>query len=396
MKKTILHNLFDNFKVGGFQVEYWDGDLRNYGNEEPTVKIIFNEPLSVKESLQDPIVVFGEAYMDETIDFQGDMQEIMKIVELNKDVLTADDWKSKFAGVVRDLSNSVDKKKQKEEVQHHYDLGNDFFALWLDETMSYSCGYFKTSKDTLKDAQLQKIDHILKKLQLKPGEKLLDIGNGWGWLLIRAAKKYNVEAVGVTLSEEQAKASNERIKEEGLEGQVEVRLQDYLDLDEEQEQFDKIVSVGMFEHVGKENLPKYMDKVNRLLRHGGLSMLHTITGLTEGGVNPWMNKYIFPGGYIPSFRETIWLLPDYNFHLMHAESLRLHYALTLDRWYENYRKHLDTVEKKYGRRFVRMWELFLRGCAASFRTTGLNIHQILFSKGLNNELELTLDHVYKN
>ncbi len=395
MKKQILHSLFSQFTNGGFTVEYWDGDIEHYGCEEPTVKIKFNKPLPAKDALSDPSLVFGEAYMDDVLDFEGPLEEVWKLVERNKEAWSSNDWKSKFAGVIRDVGSIVDKQRQKQEIQHHYDLGNDFFSLWLDKTMSYSCGYFRHPDDSLEDAQIQKIDHTLKKLQLQPGQRLLDIGSGWGWLLVRAAKQYGIRGVGVTLSEEQVEASRKRIAEEGLSDQIEIRLQDYLDLEEDDEPFDRVVSVGMFEHVGKENLPKYMDKVHKLLKDEGLSVLHSITGLREHGVNSWINKYIFPGGYIPSFRETIWLLGDYGFHVMHAESLRLHYAKTLDHWHSNFSRHLDQVEKDFGHRFVRMWDLYLRGCAASFRTTGLNIHQILFSKGLNNQAEMTLDHVYQ-
>lgn len=245
------------------------------------------------------------------------------------------------------------------------------------------------------EAQLNKIDHILKKLQLAPGETLLDIGSGWGRLIIRAAQKYGVKATGVTISEEQYKETLTRIEKLGLNDQVEVKLLDYLDLDAEEVQFDKIVSVGMFEHVGKENLGRYMEKVEELLVPGGLSMLHSIMGTKEECVNSWITKYIFPGGYIPSLRETIRLFPEYDFHLLHAESLRMHYAKTIDRWYDNYLAHWDLVEEKYGRRFARMWELYLKGCASNFRVTGLNIYQLLFTKGLNNDLALTFEHIYR-
>ena len=216
-----------------------------------------------------------------------------------------------------------------------------------------------------------------------------------GWLIIRAAQQYGVKALGITLSESQCKASQERIRANGLEADVEVQLLDYLDLDEKIWQFDKIVSVGMFEHVGKANLPRYMEKVDRLLVPGGLSMLHTISGIKEGGPNTWSDKYIFPGGYIPSLREVIALLPEYDFHLLHAESLRLHYAKTLDHWHQNFSNHLTEVEAKFDNRFIRMWRLYLLSSAANFLSSGLDIYQLLFSKGLNNNLPMTFDFVYQ-
>jgi cyclopropane-fatty-acyl-phospholipid synthase len=244
-------------------------------------------------------------------------------------------------------------------------------------------------------AQLNKIDYTLKKLQLKPGEKLLDIGSGWGWLIIRAAQQYGVEATGITLSREQYLKTKERIEELGLTGQVDVRLMDYRDLAKSGEKFDKVVSIGMVEHVGHANLPKYFAAVDKLLVPQGLSMLHSITGLIEGPCNKWILKYIFPGGYIPSIRELIGHLPDFDFHLLDVESLRLHYAKTLDFWAKNFEKHVEKVREKYGERFVRMWRLYLNSCAASFRVSGLNIHQILFSKGLNNNLEMTRAFLYQ-
>jgi cyclopropane-fatty-acyl-phospholipid synthase len=393
MRKRLLKSFFEKIACGDFEVEYWDGEKAKYGTGQPRVKVIFNKPLPLTFDLNDPVLAFGEAYMDEFIDFEGSLEEIIRVVELNKNIIMGG-LSGKAASAIKTLSGAAAKLKQKKDIQHHYDLGNDFFSLWLDETMSYSCAYFKTPTDSLYQAQIQKIDHILKKLQPRPGERLLDIGSGWGWLIIRAAQQYDVRALGVTLSEEQFSATKERINEMGLGEQVDVKLINYLDLDEEEHRFDKIVSVGMFEHVGKENLPRYMEKVNKLLVPGGLSMLHTITGVKENPVNSWIEKYIFPGGYIPSLRETVWLLPEYDFHPLHIESLRMHYAMTLEKWYENFYKHVDVIEKKFGRRFVRMWGLYLRSCAASFRVSGLNVHQLLFSKGLNNNLPLTLEHVY--
>jgi len=393
MQKQVINTFFNKIENEALTVKYWDGDEKKYGNGNPSLKLVFNKPLPLSFSLDDPMLSIGEAYMDDLIDFEGNFDDVMKIVAKNR-ALMEGNKKKLFAKSIDTINKISFIKKQKENIRNHYDLGNDFFTLWLDETMSYSCAYFKNPEESLFEAQIDKIDHILKKLQLKPGEKLLDIGSGWGCLIIRAAQQYGVKATGITISEEQYKHTKEEIKKLGLEGQVEVKLQDYLDLEVEDQQFDKIVSVGMFEHVGKENLSTYMAKVDELLKPEGISLLHSITGDSEDGVNSWIEKYIFPGGYIPSLSETMGLLPDFDFHLIHLESLRMHYAMTLDNWYENYKMNWDYVENRYGRRFARMWELYLKACASNFRAAGLDVYQFLFSKGLNNDLSLTFGRIY--
>ncbi len=394
MQKHLLKTVFQRFDEGGFTVRFWDGEEVHYGAEASEVTIVFHEPLPASFPVDDMMLGFGEAYMDDIIDIEGSIEAVFSLFVRNEHHLGNGGLTNAMAKVIgRVQSGAGFKDQQKDNIQHHYDLGNDFFSLWLDETLSYSCAYFRHEHDSLYQAQLNKVDHILKKLQLQPEQTLLDIGTGWGWLLIGAVQKYGVRALGITLSEEQYEGANKTVKELGLQDRIEVRLQDYLNLSSD-EPFDRVVSVGMFEHVGRENLSTYMQKVRDLLKPGGLSLLHSIMGMREAGVNSWIEKYIFPGGCIPSLRETIALLPDFDFHLIHAESLRRHYAKTLDHWYANYAQQKALVEAKFGRRFVRMWELYLLSCAASFRTTGLDIYQLLFSKGFNNDLEMTMDHVY--
>lgn len=393
IEKKMLQRLFGQIATGSFTVEFWDGSEEQYGQGSPFFKVIIRDSAYAGRLLKNPTLAFGEAYVDGAMELEGDLNDVFRLLYLNKSVLeklNIINAGQKVASALRRGSIT----KQKEEVRHHYDLGNDFFALWLDPTMSYSCAYFHSPNDTLEQAQLQKIDHILKKLELKPGETLLDIGSGWGWLLIRAAQQYGVRATGITVSKEQHEKTKQRISELQLTHLAEVLLMDYRELAKTGRKFNKLVSVGMFEHVGRAHLKDYMASVRDLLEPGGLSLLHTITHTIEGEPNPWIKKYIFPGGYIPSLRETLWLLPDYDFHPLDLECLRMHYALTLDRWAEAYEKNISLVEGRYGERFGRMWRLYLRSCAASFRYSGLSIHQILFSKGLNNDLPLTREHIY--
>ena len=227
---------------------------------------------------------------------------------------------------------------------------------------------------------------------MKEGETLLDIGCGWGELIISAAKQYKVKAMGITLSSEQLAKVNERIKNEGLEDLVEVQLVDYREL--KNRKFDKIVSVGMLEHVGKDHLSEYFEAIDNLLNDNGVSLLHCITGIV-GGNNTWIDKYIFPGGYVPAITELISCMSEKNFDVIDVENLRLHYGRTLEHWAKNFENALPEIRKTKDETFIRMWRLYLNACAASFNCGNINIHQFLFNKGVNNDLQWTRDYMYK-
>ena len=381
-EKIALKIALKKWQFGDYEIIFWDNEKLNIG-QDPKFKIIFKEPFKLFSG--DLSLKFAEGYMDGKIEIQGSMDEVARVLYLFSN--------HSHLNKHQQALSKISQKQEKDNIKSHYDLGNDFYKLWLDETMSYSCAYFKSEKDSLFQAQLNKIQHTLKKLDLKPNERLLDIGCGWGWLSIMAAQKYGVKVLGITLSEEQYKKGQERIKEYHLENQVEIRLQNYQDLKEEP--FDKIVSVGMFEHVGKENLPLYFMKAKELLKPGGSFLLHSIISMFEGKTNAWIDKYIFPGGYLPSLREVISIMSECDFHLLLAESLRIHYAMTLDRWYQNFSQALDEVRKMYDERFIRMWDLYLRSCASAFRVGSVDLFQFLITKGINNHLKLTKDYIYQ-
>lgn len=392
LKKAILKNALKLWKKANFNVKYWDGELVSYG-DNPKFTVIFNQEPSTEDLHTDLVLTIGGAYMKGIVDFEGSMDDIIKTMyDNNHSTLTVKELEDKLKLFAVDEKQEI--KAEKDNIHSHYDLGNDFYRLWLDPTMSYSCAYFENDTDTLETAQLQKIDHSLGKLNLKPGEHLLDIGCGWGWLVIRAAQKYGVKATGITLSEEQYAGATERIKKLGLEDLVDIRLQNYIEIDHTKEQFDKIISIGMFEHVGKKRLAAYLAKVNLMLKDKGVFLLHAIMCQMESESNPWIVNYIFPGGYIPSLSETLTAGSNMGYQVQHIENLRRHYAKTLDKWYENYKQVEEKVIQTYGKEFSRMWGLYLSGCASAFRMGNIDIYQILYTKGTNNDMPMTYGYMY--
>lgn len=350
-------------------------------------KVTLKKELPRRELLRSTSLALGEAYMRGDLEVDRDLYEVLDLFlgEMGK-------FKRNNRALHTILHTSLSEKNQKKEVSSHYDIGNEFYELWLDETMSYSCGYFRKPKDTLFEAQVGKTDHILQKLQLKKGMTLLDIGCGWGFLMKRAVEHYGVKTVGITLSEEQYRKIQEEIKEQHLEERMEVRLMDYRELGQEfgreKNLFDRVVSVGMLEHVGRGNYEKFLEQVECVMKPGGLFLLHFISAQKEHGGDPWIRKYIFPGGVIPSLREIMNLLPEYQFCTLDVESLRRHYVKTLLCWRENFQKNQKKIEAMRGEEFTRMWELYLASCAAAFHNGIVDLHQILMSKGINNGLAM--------
>ncbi|RAK08444.1 cyclopropane-fatty-acyl-phospholipid synthase [Halanaerobium saccharolyticum] len=398
LTKKILDAVFKRVDGQKFEIEYWDGETKVFNQQlqsEPAFKIIFSEKLSLNEIRKSPQLKMAEAYMDGKINFEGSIKKLIETAGDNVFELKEEVEQYKIDQVL-DFQTSDSPAEEEAGVRKHYDIGNDFFKLWQDDTMTYSCAYFRNEDDDLKDAQLQKIDHVLKKVNLKEGERLLDIGCGWGSLALRAAEKYGVDVMGITLSKEQEIEAKRRAAEAGLADKIEIRRQDYRDLAEENLQFDKIVSVGMFEHVGKDNIPIYFGAIDKLLKNEGLSLVHSITHLKEQPAHPWLQKYIFPWGYIPSAREIIWELPENNFHLLDAEDIGYHYSLTAERWLDNYEKVSEQVKEKFDEHFYRMWRTFLMGVVFTFRYASTSVHQILFSKGKNTELPLTRNYIYQD
>ena len=383
MTDNFMISFLQRFDEHPFDVKI-HGKTHHIGNGNPTFVVDLKEDIEGKELLTSTSLALGEAYMKGNLEVEGDLFEALDSFLGQMDRFSTDRSKLKKL-----MFTSQSKKNQEKEVTSHYDIGNDFYSLWLDETMSYSCGYFKHETDTLYEAQCNKVERILEKLCLKKDITLLDIGCGWGYLLIRAAKEYGVKGLGITLSHEQQKEFEERIEKEGLTGQIEVARMDYRELEKSGRQFDRVVSVGMLEHVGRANYELFVKNVDSVLKPGGLLLLHYISALKEYPGDPWIKKYIFPGGMVPSLREIIHLFGDYRFYTLDVESLRRHYYKTLRCWEQNFSGHRQEVEEKMGTEFARMWELYLSSCAATFHNGIIDLHQIIVSKGVNNELPRT-------
>ena len=353
------------------------------GDGDPAFTVIFHKEIPLTALTTSTSLALGEAYMDGDLEIEGDLYNALDHFLGQMGKFSTDE-----SALKKLIFSSTGKKNQEKEVQSHYDIGNDFYKLWLDETMSYSCGYFLHEDDSLYQAQVNKVDYILKKLHLSQGMSLLDIGCGWGFLLIEAAKKYGVHGMGITLSREQYEAFNRRIKEQNLGDLLEVALMDYRDLPKMNRTFDRVVSVGMVEHVGRHNYQLFMDCAKKVLKPGGLFLLHFISALKEHAGDPWIKKYIFPGGVIPSLREMLSCAAEDDFHTLDAENLRRPYNRTLLCWDKNYREHMDQIREMFDERFVRMWDLYLAACAATFHNGIIDLHQVLFSNGINNDVPM--------
>lgn len=370
------------------RINYWDGTSEEYGQGEPEVTITFKEAVPIKDLLRNASIALGEAYMDGRIQIEGSIQRLVKSAYEAHDSFF---YNSKLKHFLPKQSHS--ERHSKDDVQSHYDLGNEFYRLWLDPTMTYSCAYFESENDTLEQAQLNKVHHIIKKLHPQPGKTLLDIGCGWGTLMLTAAKEYGLDVSGITLSEEQYKFVQQRIKDEGLEAHAHVYLEDYREL--KHGPFDYITSVGMFEHVGEDNLETYFQTVADYLSDDGVALIHGITRQQGGAYNGWINQYIFPGGYIPGMTENLEHIVAAGMQVFDLETLRRHYQRTLEIWERNFKQNIAKISESKDRKFIRMWDLYLQACAASFEAGNINVIQYLISKGPSGKnLPKTRDYIY--
>ena len=377
-----------------------DADNRKYSigipkKDNPITLKLLDKKLHHKLLLH-PDLHFGEAYTDGSIIIEnGTLTEFLEIVLENVgrgEVNIFSQSFNKLRGIYRTLTNFNLAGKSKKNVAHHYDISEKLYDLFLDNKRQYSCAYFKNDSDSLEEAQNNKIDHIIKKLNLKPNQRVLDIGSGWGTLAIDIAQKTQCEVVGITLSENQLEYSNKKAKELNLQNQVQFKLMDYRKLNEK---FDRIVSVGMFEHVGRKFYRTYFNQVSKMLNDDGVALIHTI-----GSVNPprdphpWITKYIFPGGYTPSLSEVAGPIEKSGLIISDIEVLRMHYSHTLRHWKERFISKKKEVLEMFDERFFRMWEFYLAGCEMAFKWGDQVVFQFQLSKKITTVPRIR-DYIYQ-
>ena len=363
--------------------------------KNPPIKLkLFDKSLHYKLLLL-PDLYFGEAYANGSAVIEnGTLTEFLEIAMKNIGRGPTSNYATvikKLMGIYSYITNFNFVGKSKSNVAHHYDISEKLYDLFLDENRQYSCAYFKNDNETIEQAQKNKMNHIIKKLHLKPNLKVLDIGSGWGTLALEIAKQSKCEVLGITLSENQLEYSRNKAKELNLENQVRFELIDYRKLNEK---FDRVVSVGMLEHVGKKFYNKYFDSVSKFLNEDGVALIHTIGSvMTPRDPHPWISKYIFPGGYTPSLSELAKPIEKSNLIIADMEVLRMHYAHTLRNWKSRFLGKKEEVLKMFDERFFRMWEFYLAGCEMAFKWGDQVVFQFQLSKKLLSTPN-TRDYIY--
>jgi cyclopropane-fatty-acyl-phospholipid synthase len=372
-------------------IRLWNGDEFPVTNERPVACMEFRQRRAVLELLRSPSLGFGECYSKGLIEIHGDLLAFMNEVAA---AITRSREGSYYGPRIRSILyamrvNSLTRSRR--NVHHHYDLGNDFYKLWLDERMVYTCAYYDTPAATLAEAQVAKLEHVCRKLQLRPGQKVIEAGCGWGALALHMAEHYGVNVIAYNNSHEQVAYARERATAMGLDGRVTFVEDDYRNINH---RCDAFVSVGMAEHVGLANFKSLGELIGRSLKPDGFGLIHSIGRSHPQRMDPWIVKHVFPGGHIPSLSELMAVFEPQRFSVLDVENLRLHYARTCAAWLENFEAVAEQVADMYSEEFVRTWRLYLAGSSGGFQSGTLQLYQVLFAPRSNNDVPWTRDYQY--
>lgn len=372
-------------------IRLWTGDEIARPGTSPVGCVELRSRRALVELLRSPSMGFGECYTQGSIEVHGDFLAVANEVTA---ALTRKRSNRYYGPKTRAMLHAVkvnSKIKSRHNVHHHYDLGNDFYKLWLDERMVYTCAYFEEPTATLDEAQVAKLEHVCRKLDLQAGQTVIDAGCGWGALAMHMAEHHGVRVLAYNLSSEQIEYAREQASARGLGDQVSFLQEDYRNIST---RCDAFVSIGMLEHVGLANYGELGALVRRCLKPDGFGLIHSIGRSHSAIADPWITKYIFPGGYIPSLSEMMRVFEPYRFSVLDVENLRPHYARTCAIWLENFEAVSEDVAAMHSEEFVRMWRLYLAGASAGFQSGTLQLFQVLFTPGGNNEVPWTRKYQY--
>jgi cyclopropane-fatty-acyl-phospholipid synthase len=379
--------------IGNPPIEFvlWTGEAISASAKQVVARVKIADRATLLGLVKDPHIFFGDAYSDGRITIDGDL---VQFIVAMYDSSPSPPKAARTLGAILRGAHRLRRNTlagSRENIHHHYDIGNDFYSLWLGSTMAYTCAYYPRPDASLDEAQIAKFDHVCRKLQLRSGETVVEAGFGWGGLALHMARKYGVKVRAFNISHEQVVYARERAMREGLASQIEYVEDDYRNISGN---YDAFVSVGMLEHVGVENYPTLGGVANKVLGNNGRGLIHSIGRNRPSPLHPWITKRIFPGAYPPSLAEFMQIFEPWDFSVLDVENLRLHYAQTLIHWLELFDKSAERVRAMFDAKFERMWRLYLAGSIAAFQQGSLQLFQVVFAPKHNNSVPMTRNHLY--
>ena len=388
LEARLLRGLLRSMGTPAFRVTLWNGEQVGDDPNPLVPHLLIHRRSALYRLLLDPALHFGDAYAAGEVDIEGSLVDFVESCYRGE----AHSRRLLLKAYGRTYARRNPPGRSRHNVHHHYDIGNAFYRLWLDEQLLYTCAYFPDPAMTLEQAQLAKMDHVCRKLRLRPGESVVEAGCGWGALALHMARRYGVRVRAFNLSREQIAYARQRAAAEGLAGRVEFVEDDYRNIDGRHDAF---VSVGMLEHVGPDHYRELGGVVDHCLAERGRGLIHTIGRNRPMPMNGWIEKRIFPGAYPPSLREMMEIFEPWEFSVLDVENLRLHYARTLEHWLARFERSADEVRRMFDERFVRTWRLYLSGSVAGFTSGQMQLFQVLFARAGNNDIPLTRSDIYR-
>ncbi len=393
LERRLLAGLLEAAGRPAIRMVLWNGEVFSEGGDRPVATMTLRERGALLRMLANPELHPGDDYVDGHIEVEGDLVAMLMEIFRGLDALPETSARARFLRWInRPGSNTL--SISKENARRHYDLGNAFYALWLDAPlMQYTCAYFPREDMSLEQAQVAKLDHVARKLQLRPGQVVFEAGCGWGGLARHLARHYGVTVRAYNVSAEQVAFAREAARREGLDDRVEYVLDDYRTM---QGKCDVFVSVGMLEHVGLDHYPALGDVIHRVLKPEGRGLIHSLGRNRPAPVNAWTEKRIFPGAYAPTLAEMMRILEGHDFSVLDVENLRLHYARTVAEWLQRYEAQVDAVRAMHDERFVRTWRMYLAASRAAFLVGSLQLFQVVFARGSDNTVPASREHLYRS